>query len=154
MQTWPQSNGRASEPNGDWFMPESEVLEAAVRAVVAALARPSLATVQETAPGPMLNGAQTAALLGISRMTVIRKADAGELPCVVISRGTRQKMRRFPRAAIEQLAAGGIANGQADLKEYTTRWLADVAGRRGLAAAESARLVQDRCRGDGSAGLS
>jgi excisionase family DNA binding protein len=93
----------------------------------------------------MLTVAQTATLLGISRMTVIRKADAGELPCVVINRGTRQKMRRFPRAAIEQLAAGGITNGQADLKEYTTRWLADVAGRTGPAAvaAESAPLVQD-----------
>jgi hypothetical protein len=38
-------------------------------------------------------------------MTAIRKADAGELPCVVMSRGTRPKTRRFPRAAIEELAA-------------------------------------------------
>jgi Helix-turn-helix domain len=127
-------------------MPESEVLEAAVRAVVAALTpRPSPAALQETSPGPMQTVAQTATLLGISRMTVIRKADGGALPCVVINRGTRQKMRRFPRAAIEQLAAGEIDNGQADLKDYTTRWLADVAGRRGpaTAAAESARQVED-----------
>ena len=82
--------------------------------------------------------------MGISRMTVIRKADAGELPCIVINRGTRQKMRRFPRAAIEQLAAGGIASGQADLKEYTACWLADVAARIGPPGveAESARRVQ------------
>jgi excisionase family DNA binding protein len=85
----------------------------------------------------MLTVAQTAALMGISRMTVIRKADAGELPCVVINRGTRQKMRRFPRAAIEQLAAGRITEGQADLKEYTTRWLADIAGRRDPAAVDA-----------------
>jgi excisionase family DNA binding protein len=127
-------------------------VEAAVQLVMAALAsRPSPGPGQKSSPGPMLTVAQTAALMGISRMTVIRKADAGELPCVVINRGTRQKMRRFPRAAIELLAAGGIADGQADLKEYTTRWLAYVAGRRGPAAvaAESARLVQDLCRGAG-----
>lgn len=94
-------------------MIESEVLEAAVRAVVVALAaRESLATVQESAPKPMLTVAETAGLLGITRMTVIRKADAGELPCVVINQGTRQKLRRFPRAVIEQLAAGESATAR------------------------------------------
>ncbi len=55
----------------------------------------------------MLTVGQAAALMGTSRTTVIRKADAGELPCVIVSRGSRQKMRRFPRALIEDLAARG-----------------------------------------------
>ncbi len=79
----------------------------------------------------MLSVAQTAALLGISRMTVIRKADTGELPCVVVSRGTHQKLRRFPRAMIEYLVAGGGAD--TDLKDCAARWLASVASRRGTA---------------------
>ncbi|HUY47174.1 MAG TPA: helix-turn-helix domain-containing protein [Streptosporangiaceae bacterium] len=72
---------------------------------------------------------QTAALLGMSRMTVIRKAEAGELPCVVVSRGTRQKMRRFPRAAIEELAASGGGGAQVELTAYTASWLAASAAR-------------------------
>jgi hypothetical protein len=60
----------------------------------------------------------------MSRMTVIRKADTGELPCVVVSRGTRQKMRRFPRAAIEESAANGGSGAQVELIDYTARWLA------------------------------
>jgi excisionase family DNA binding protein len=74
----------------------------------------------------MLTVKQAAALMGMSRMTVIRKADAGELPCVVVSRGTRQKMRRFPRAPIEELAARGGTSARADLKEYTAQWLASI----------------------------
>jgi len=137
MEARQTSNGQAALRNGEGLMIEPELLEAAVQVVVAALApRPSPIAGQKASPGPMLTVAQTAALMGISRMTVIRKADAGELPCVVINRGTRQKMRRFPRAAIEQLAAGRITEGQADLKEYTTRWLADIAGRRDPAAVE------------------
>lgn len=69
--------------------------------------RPNFSCEPSAAPRPMLTVAQTAALLGVSRMTVIRKADSGELPCVVISRGTKQKMRRFPRTPIENLALEG-----------------------------------------------
>jgi excisionase family DNA binding protein len=145
MEARQTPNGQAALRSGEGLVIEPEVLEAAVQLVAAALApRPSPAPAQEPSPGPMLTVGQTAALMGISRMTVIRKADAGELPCIVISRGTRQKMRRFPRAAIEQLAAGGIASEQADLKEYTACWLADVAVRIGPPGAEakSARRVQ------------
>ena len=80
-------------------------------------------------PSPMLTVSQAAALMGMSRTTVIRKADAGELPCVIVSRGTRKTMRRFPRAAIEELAAHGSGAAQVDLREYTTRWLAQAAAR-------------------------
>ena len=113
----------------DVEMVTPEALEAVVRVLItllAPLATPAAA--QNAGPSPMLTVKQTAALMGMSRMTVIRKADAGELPCVVISRGTRQKMRRFPRAPIEELATRGGANAEADLKEYTAQWLASIAG--------------------------
>jgi helix-turn-helix protein len=68
--------------------------------------RLSSGAAREGNPGPRLSGAQTAHLLGISRMTVIRKADTGELPCVVVNRGKQRKMRRFPRQFIEDMALG------------------------------------------------
>ena len=68
------------------------------------------ASVQDAGPDPMLTVAQTAHLLGISRMTVIRKAEAGELPCIVMTSGGRKKMRRFPRRFIEDLASGKAAS--------------------------------------------
>ena len=104
---------------------ESQALAAFVR-VVGTLLRslPDRSPARAAGPRPMLTVQQTAALLGMSRMTVIRKADAGELPCVVVSRGTRQKMRRFPRAAIEELAAIGGGGAHVELIEYTARWLA------------------------------
>ncbi len=112
----------------DVEMVTPEALEAVVRVLMTILApQPTSAAAQNVGPSPMLTVKQTAALMGMSRMTVIRKADAGELPCVVVSRGTRQKMRRFPRAPIEELATRGGANAQADLKEYTAQWLASIA---------------------------
>ncbi len=111
-------------------MATPEALEAVVQLLMTLLApQPTPAAGQDAGPSPMLTVKQTAALMGMSRMTVIRKADAGELPCVVVSRGTRQKMRRFPRAPIEELAARGGTNAQADLKEYTAQWLASIAAR-------------------------
>jgi excisionase family DNA binding protein len=108
----------------------SDTLEIALRVLFAALAgRPAPSAAQIGGPQPMLTVKQTAALLGMSRMTVIRKADAGELPCIVVSRGTRQKMRRFPRAPIEELAMRGGASVRADLRDYTAQWLASVATR-------------------------
>ncbi len=119
-----------------------QVLEAVVRAVAAALApQPPAAGAapagQEAGPAPMLTVKQTAALLGLSRMTVIRKADAGELPCVVVCRGRRQKLRRFPKAPVEELAARG-AGAQVDLKQFTDRWLAS------MAAQAADRLAADK----------
>src|SRR5258707_11284540 len=130
-----------ASPGGNAAPPD--VLEAAVRVAMAMLGPRTVSTrPQGACPLPMLTVKQTAALMGMSRMTVIRKADAGELPCVVVSRGARQTMRRFPRAAIEELAARGGGSAQVDLKEYTAQWLAsalsppdppcrDVAARRG-----------------------
>lgn len=114
-----------SEPTED--VCESHVLQALAGVMTTLLA--SLPTGPPHGPMPMLTVQQTAVLLGMSRMTVIRKADAGELPCVVVSRGLRQKMRRFPRAAIEELAANGGGGVHVELTEYTAGWLAVNAAR-------------------------
>ena len=107
-----------------------DLLEAVVRMAMAVLAsRPGSMSAQVAGPSPMLTVNQTAALMGMSRMTVIRKADAGELPCVVVTRGSRRKMRRFPRAAIEELAARGGSSAEVELGEYTAQWLAAAAAR-------------------------
>jgi excisionase family DNA binding protein len=74
----------------------------------------------------MLTVAQTAAILGVSRMTVIRKADSGELPCVVISRGKRKTMRRFPKAFVKELALRA-APGRPELKDVAADWLSSIA---------------------------
>jgi len=116
--------------SGHWASEPAEeasagpALEAFARVMSTLLASASAgASARQARPVPMLSVQQTAVLLGLSRMTVIRKADAGELPCVVVSRGMRQKMRRFPRAAIEELAASGGGAG-VELAEYTARWIA------------------------------
>jgi len=126
---WRFGGGAVTRPAG-WSSESAEdagasrVLEAFARVMASVLAsgqvRPAAGLAR---PLPMLTVQQVAVLLGMSRMTVIRKADAGELPCVVVSRGTRQRMRRFPRAAIEELAADGGGGAQADLAEFTARWL-------------------------------
>ena len=74
---------------------------------------------QDNGPQPMLTVAQTAALLGVSRMTVIRMADAGQLPCVVIARGDKKKTRRFPRKFIEEMSSGTSP------QDHTNQWLGD-----------------------------
>lgn len=83
-----------------------------------------------TAPQPMLTVAQAAALLGTSRTTIIRKADAGELPCVVVSRGPKKKMRRFPKALIEDLAVRAGSHSETDLRAFATTWLGSADGPR------------------------
>jgi hypothetical protein len=65
--------------------------------------------------------------VGVSRTSVIRKADAGDLPCVIVNRGTRQKMRRFPRALIEDLAARGGLGAETDIGHYAASWRATAA---------------------------
>jgi hypothetical protein len=84
--------------------------------------------------------------MGVSRMTVIRLADAGELPCVVVCRGAQQKLRRFPRAPIEELAARGGAGALVDLKEFTAQWLARIAAgnRGGVVAGIAVRTFRSR----------
>jgi len=44
---------------------------------------------------PLLDPEETAGLLGVSRMTVVRMADEGRLPSVVIRRGGCRKYAGF-----------------------------------------------------------
>ena len=116
------SNVFAPDANrGTASLEPMELLVELVAAVVAT--RSADRSARSDDPQPMLTVAQTAKALGVSRMTVIRKADSGELPCVVVSRGERKKMRRFPRVLIEELASCGSGG----LGELTTRWLSSVA---------------------------
>jgi excisionase family DNA binding protein len=104
-----------------------ELVAAVVRGVLAALSsQANTASDKPANPSPMLTVSQAAALMGTSRATIIRKADAGELPCIVVSRGPRQKMRRFPRALIVDIAARGGWDIFADLKDHSNRWRAEV----------------------------
>ena len=65
---------------------------------------------------------------GTSRTTIIRKADAGELPCIVVSCGHRQKMRRFPQALIEDIALRAGGPSETDLREFAATWLGSAGG--------------------------
>lgn len=117
--------------------PATDVIAAILRAIAVMLARPPAAGGQAApAPPAMLTVAQTAALLRVSRMTVIRKADCGELPCLIVNREPRQKLRRFLRALIEDLVAGGVFGPAAELKDCTAQWLAEIAARRADARTE------------------
>lgn len=128
-----------AEPAGGPFTPPAllapdggavpiEMVMAVTRAVIAVLTwQAGAVRDQAESPSAMLTVSQAAALLGTSRATVIRKADAGELPCLVVSRGPRQKMRRFPRALIEDLAARGGLGAETDLSDYAARWHATTA---------------------------
>lgn len=78
---------------------------------------------------PLVDLKEAARLLGVSRMTVTRLCDNGRLPCVVVARGGRQKLRRVPRAFIDAVAAEALAaGGEVDLAEFASAWLARHGG--------------------------
>jgi excisionase family DNA binding protein len=116
------------------------VLEAVIRALAAALASGSA---QPAPPGEPADGKllldleETAELLGVSRMTVARMADEGRLPSVVIRRGRVQKIRRIPRAFVDEMIADACAGAQVDMEEYATVWLAEHAEAPGDAAEDA-----------------
>jgi excisionase family DNA binding protein len=113
------------------------VLEAVIRALAAALATGSAQPTQPGEPAddkPLLDLEETAELLGVSRMTVARMADEGRLPSVVIRRGRVQKIRRIPRAFVDQMIADACAGAQVDMEEYAAAWLARDAHAAGDAA--------------------
>jgi len=106
------------------------VLEAVTRALAdilaAAVAPPGQAT-HSAGDTPLIDVEQTAELLGVSRMTVIRMADAGQLPAIVVRRGKVQKIRRIPRAFVERMIADAAAGAQVDIDTYTATWLTEHA---------------------------
>ena len=109
------------------------LLEAVVRAVATALVPRQL---PQAADGhgdsgddlpPLLSPLQTATLMGVSRQTVDRMVDSGELPSIVLRKGSRQRMVRIPKAFVLTLLKDLNAGSAVTLKDYTARWLASVA---------------------------
>jgi hypothetical protein len=126
---------RIASDSHEGVQEDSDSVEAVVQLLVALLQSRQPYARQDHEPQPMLTVAQTAALLGTSRATIIRKADAGELPCVVVSRGTKQKMRRFPQALIEDLACLAGCSSETDLAQFAGQWLASIGNRSGQTGA-------------------
>ena len=108
------------------------LLEAVVRAVATALVprQPPQAADGHCDSGedlpPLLSPLQAATLIGVSRQTVDRMVDAGELPSIVLRKGSRQRMVRIPKAFVLTLMKDLNAGSAVTLKDYTARWLASV----------------------------
>jgi excisionase family DNA binding protein len=100
---------------------QPSVLDAITQALAGALAAMAVATGQATAAddSQLLNIDQAAELLQVSRMTVIRLVDEGQLPAIVIRRGKVQKIRRIPRAYIQALIADATAGRHIELNAAT-----------------------------------
>ena len=114
----------------DSVVPLPGVLEAVIRALAGALTTGGARSAPSADPAvdkPLLDLEETARLLGVSRMTVARMADEGQLPSVVIRRGRVQKIRRIPRAFVDRIVADACAGAEVDLEEYTAAWLAEHA---------------------------
>jgi len=111
------------------------VLEAAVRAMVAALvprqppAVPGARAVARPDLPPLLSPLQVARLIGVSRQTVDRMVDDGELPSVVLRQGGRQRMVRIPARFVIEMLADLNSGTRVSLKEYAARWTASAGGR-------------------------
>jgi excisionase family DNA binding protein len=71
---------------------------------------------------------QVADLMGISRNTVDRLVEDGELPGIVIREGSRQRMVRVPKAFVLKLLTDLNRGGRISLRDYAARWQAEVAG--------------------------
>src|SRR6516225_7785589 len=114
----------------DRVVPLPGVLEAVIRALTVALTRGGTRSASSADPAvdkPLLDLEETAGLLGVSRMTVARMADEGQLPSVVIRRGRVQKIRRIPRAFVDRIVADACAGAEVDLEECAAVWLAEHA---------------------------
>ncbi len=119
--TWPPASG-AILPSG--------VLEAVTRALVGVLAAANAAAGQSADPAgdaQLIDVEETAELLRVSRMTVIRMADEGLLPAIVVRRGKVQKIRRIPRAFVERMIADAAAGARVDMDQHAAAWLAEHA---------------------------
>jgi excisionase family DNA binding protein len=122
----PRQNGQVSADAAD----PASAIEAAMRLLTAALIAARADSVEHSdsvAVAPLLDVAETARLLKVSRMTVVRLIDERRIPAVIVRRGGSQKIRRIPRAFILRLLADANAGAQVDVDQLTTAWLAEMA---------------------------
>jgi excisionase family DNA binding protein len=84
---------------------------------------------------------QVADLMGISRNTVDRMVDDGELPGIVLREGSRQRMVRVPKAFVLQLLRDLNGGARISLREYADRWRATVASQTAAAGVLSVAEV-------------
>lgn len=124
---------RAQVPEGS-AVPEA-LLEAVIRGVTQALyghgpQQAATAEAEDSRPDlpPLLAPQQVADLLGVSRNTVDRMAEDGELPSVVLREGSRQRMIRVPKAFVLQMLRDLNKGARISLKDYAARWSASVVG--------------------------
>jgi excisionase family DNA binding protein len=125
-----QARPLAPAAPADSVVPLPGVLEAVIQALAGALPTGGTLSAPAADPAvdkPLLDLEETAGLLGVSRMTVARMADEGQLPSVVIRRGRVQKIRRIPRAFVDRIVADACAGAEVDLEGYTAAWLAERA---------------------------
>jgi excisionase family DNA binding protein len=69
---------------------------------------------------------QAADLMGVSRNTIDRMVQDGDLPSVVLREGTRQRMVRVPKSFVLQLLSDLGAGARISLREYAERWPASL----------------------------
>jgi excisionase family DNA binding protein len=109
---------------------QSVALEAIARALIGLLitTEPEQPA-RHTENTPLLDVEETAELLRVSRMTVTRLVDEGQLPSVTVRKGKAHKLRRIPRAFIDRMLADANAGAQVDMEVYAAAWLAEQAQR-------------------------
>lgn len=104
------------------------VLEAVTRALAGLLAVAVVPPGQMTGPADdvqLIDVDQAAELLRVSRMTVIRLVDEGQLPAIIVRRGKVQKLRRIPMAFVERMIADAATGAKVDMGQYAAAWLAE-----------------------------
>jgi len=116
---------------------DEALLEAVVRAVTQAICgfrpqEPAPSAGQDGRPDlpPLLAPQQAADLMGVSRNTVDRMVEDGDLPSVPLRQGSRQRMVRIPKAfVLAMLADLNAGQSITSLKGYAAAWQASAAVR-------------------------
>lgn len=113
-------------------VPEA-LLETVIRAVTQALCGQRTPETPAAGDGSrpdlpaLLAPQQAAGLLGVSRNTVDRMVEDGELPSLVLREGSRQRMVRIPKSFVLQLLRDLDKGARISLREYAARWSASAA---------------------------
>ena len=112
-----------------------DLLETIIRAVTeAVMGQPGRSRQEPQASGddrpdlPVLLAPQVVAdLMSISRNTVDRLVEDGELPSIVLRQGNRQRMVRIPKAFVLKLIKDLNKGTRISLRDYAASWQAEVA---------------------------